>query len=368
LIVELGIHRSLAGRVIRSLLQHDTPGFVRELPAARGLAIIADAAARTGADPARVADLREATSRWRAFVDARPGKRRTVSLELAARSSDQRERIDAGLRRAMFQSASEFLGYRVRHNASSLWILPPTRDPIRFDTAHVLSKFGFERLRRDAGPVTIASVRAGVEGRICEFYPIRADASGTCPTDSLLAPFCAGSARIDLVRSPSHAVEFRLPEDQPAVGQPIDLVWGQRAPAMLRAVGSDEWTHEYYEVLPRIPSASVTIDIFVHVKAYPFAVPPVSGRVFAPGVPRCPAGDTPIGDTVRVPGAVEFVSRGMIDADVGDAPGYRDMVHWTTEQLGFSPDAFRMYRFSMAHPMLLAGLCFWFPLSPPQRG
>jgi hypothetical protein len=357
-----GIDRSVAGRLVRAMRTHDSYGFLRELPSPEGLLLIAEAAARSGASEGDIQRLHAVVSAWQDIIDSFPGKRRALLTHLSSHDAESRERADTSARRAIFKSAAELIGYSVRHTLAAAFIVPASSGN-RLDTIHVLGKYGLSRTREDGGPITVMGLRAGPESPQVQFLPIDPSAKGDRASDCLLPRYCRGRARIELVHTPANAIEMRLPPSDPAPHQEIDLVCGQRVPSMLMARRENGHAFEWYEVLPRIPSECLTVDLLLHESVYPGIVPQVTARLYSPYPPNPPNAPAGSSDVINSGAEIRSIGNGLRGIGISDIDGYPEMLREIAAQCDLELERFRAIRMTVRYPMLMSATCLWLPLA-----
>jgi hypothetical protein len=355
------IDRSLVGRVCRGLRIADPLAFAAELPSAEGLAIIAQAARRAGATPAALASFSDASKAWSALVDRFPDKRRGLRALLAMHDPDIRSRADLAARRAMFRHAAEVLGYSMRHTVGAMFISPSSKAS-SFDATLLFGKFGLTRSRPGCAPITVMGIHPERDNPGREFQPLDCDTYTKHAEQCMLREHCRGEALLELYMLPSRAIEVRLPAHSPAIHQPVDLVCTQRVAGMLDAHRSTTTQYEWYEALPRIPTESLTLDLFFHKDVYPSAIVTSSARLFAAGPPSPPLPGCMSPDGIASYARIDHLPMGLTGIGLRDVPNYTRIVHETARQAGLNPAEYRCVRATVAYPMLMVGITLWIPL------
>jgi hypothetical protein len=355
------IDRNLAGRLVRSLRTSTELAMLAELPAPEGLRLFLHAAQRIGSAQLHLDGAASAISEWESIIHAYPGKRRGISQRLAAMSTDGRSRADLAARRGMFRFASEFLGYSVRHTTSTM-ILSPSQTEGRLDGVMVFGKYGLVRLREDGAPISVMGIRAGPAAPQCDFLPIDPHAQGDRADAALLRANCTGVDRLELVRTPANAIELRLAQASPPVNHEVDLVCGQRVPAIMLGQRTQSTRFEWYEALSRIPSQRVTLDFILHRDVFAGVTPIVTARLFGPTQPVVPTSPVPASDAVRISAVPERIEPGLATLGLHDVPGYPRMVANVMDQLHLDRRDFSGWRVQLAFPMLMASTIVWFEL------
>ncbi|MEM1072441.1 MAG: hypothetical protein AAGH71_06445 [Planctomycetota bacterium] len=363
----LQLDRSVLGRVVRSLHASTPFEFLHEIPSPDGLSLVLDAAVDKGHVSGREQrSARESIARYRRFLNGYPGKRRAVLLRLAASMPSQRAAADLVSRRAMTRAASDLLGYRVRCTVAAM-IVFDGGDRDRFDTIHMFGKYGLERTRPDGAPIIVGSLRTGPEGPVCPYVPADPGGDPNDATSALLLDYCQGAAHVEFIRSSLGQTELQLPSDEPALHEPIDVVCAQRGPGVLLRYQREGFTHEWHQVITRMPTDRVVIDLVLGPGVYPGVVPMISQQMYRPDPPKLPTPGTRLADEVRPYAAVDDLGLGLGSVHIESVPRYAECLRSLVGHTGLRADQCRVIRVAKDHPELNSGLICWFPLSEPDR-
>lgn len=362
LVTHFGLDRSVVGKVIRSLRCRSAEEFLHEIPSPDGLRLIVDAAAARGSvSPDLAASMRTDIDRFAAFVSSYPGKRRAFLLRLASQLPRRREAADLAARRAMTRAAAELLGYRV-HTAIATMVVFDGDDPERFDTIHAFGKHGLERTRADGPPIIAGSLRTGPKGPKRGYAPADPSKDPADPSSSLMRPYCRGPAHVEFIRTTSGLTELQIPSDEPAIHEPIDVVCAQRAPGVLLRHRRPEFTHEWHQVVTRMPTEVGVIDLVFGPGVYEHMKPSVSQQLYRPDAPRLPVPGVRQADDIRPYASIEELGFGPDAAHLDGVPGYESCLDELLEFTGQRPDQFRVVRVVKQHPELGTGIVCWMEL------
>lgn len=365
LVQTLGLDRSLVGRLVRAGRTTGQRELIQELPSAEGMAAILDALRASGLiDDDLLSAGKASLQRFDAFVDAYPGKRRAVMVRLASELPSERETIDRRARRAMFQAASDLLGYRVRHAVVTLLIVDGP-DPERFDTLYLYSKFGLERTRADGPPIIVSSLRAGKSSTGPGFLPADPGADRNDATAALLQEFCTGPARVQFVDVTPERTELHISSDTPPLHHPIDVLCAQRADGVLLRRRREGFAHEWRRTVSRIPAERVSIDFVFGPGVYEGVEIAVSEHLFRSELPLHPSATGSRADQLRSSAQIGRVTAGIDALTLDDEPGYGQALRTMLGYAGLDARACRSARVSKQYPELNSELICWFPL--PDR-
>ena len=358
----VGLDRSIVGRMLRAARSDTDLEFVHQLPSADGLRLFFGAAESAGLiDPPAAAAASEAIDAFEHFLDSYPGKRRAFGIRLASLLPKEREQADRAARRAMFRAASELLGYRMKWAALAMLVVDGD-DPIRFDTYHIFCKFGLERIRSGGAPIVVGSHRTGPDGPARGFVPLDEEADRTDPQSAVLLDHCSGPATVQFVRTSKGDTELHLAADEPAVHEPIDIVCGQRAPAILLRQARDDYSHEWRRVVTRIPAERVTVDFIFGPGVFEGAALEVSEHLYRSEVPARPDGNKLVADQFRRAAAVADLGRGSDALSIHGQPAFLGALHDLTSFAGVDPLQCRSVRVSKTFPQINSDLMCWIPL------
>ncbi|MEO0632463.1 MAG: hypothetical protein AAFY46_17300, partial [Planctomycetota bacterium] len=264
-------------------------------------------------------------------------------------------------RRAMTRATAELLGYRV-HTAIATMVVFDGDDPERFDTIHAFGKHGLERTRADGPPIIAGSLRTGPKGPKRGYAPADPSKNPADPSSSLMRPYCRGPAHVEFIRTTSGLTELQIPSDEPAIHEPIDVVCAQRAPGVLLRHRRPEFTHEWHQVVTRMPTEVGVIDLVFGSGVYEHMKPSVSQQLYRPDAPRMPVPGVRQADDIRPYASIEELGFGPDAAHLDGVPGYESCLHDLLAFTGQQPDQFRVVRIVKQHPELGTSIVCWMAL------
>lgn len=361
-----GLERSLARRVFQLAEESEDLSFMHRLPSPAGLRLVLVACQERGLiAPAAVADAEKSIDGLESFLSSYPGKRSALLTRLSAMIPEERDSKYRAARRAMFKSASEILGYRVREAAVASLIVDGD-DPVRFDVYHLAAKYGLERISRAGQPIIVGSQRNGPDGPRSGFLPLDANTDPSDPRSALLTEFCSGPASVRFVQRGGGLIETQLSEADPPIHEPVDVVTAQRAPGSLRRFAGDGYSHEWRRVISRIPAENLTIDLILAPGVYDEIEVVVSEQLYRSEVPPFPCSDSRRTEQLPTATTVKYLEPGLLQAGLTDCPRYVDGLRRLTAAAGVDENSCRVIRVTKGYPELNSDVMCW--ISLPQAG
>ncbi|MEM8756671.1 MAG: hypothetical protein AAGF47_02690 [Planctomycetota bacterium] len=362
LIQRLKLDRSVLGRVVRALHAQAPTEFLHELPSPEGLALVLRAAStHAGLSAADRTAGEHAIKAFRRFIVSYPGKRRALLLRLASSMPTQRAAADLISRRAMTKAAADLLGYRVKCTVASM-IVFDGGDAERFDTIHLFSKYGLERTRPDGPPIIAGSLRTGPAGPACPYMPADPAADPADPTSSLLRDYCSGPGHVEFYETSGGLTELQIPPHEPPLNTPVDIVCAQRAPAVLLKKSRESFTHEWHQVITRMPTDRMVIDLILGPGVYENTMPMVTQSLYRPDPPRPPIPGVRRADELRPYASIDDLGYGLGGVHIHSVNRYRSCLSELIAHAGLNPEACRVVRVTKEHPELNSGMTCWFSL------
>lgn len=145
----LGLDKSLASRVVRSIGADDAIRALHGIPTPQGLALIAGAVREAEGDEGLVAQLEAATAAYAELLGEFSGGRTDLEATLAGWIPEQRERAERDARRSVFRGMTTLSGTRTSAVYNALYLFP-SEDPARLDSLVVVVRQDLRRLRAGA--------------------------------------------------------------------------------------------------------------------------------------------------------------------------------------------------------------------------
>lgn len=371
---ELEIDRTLAARIVRGV-KSPVPALVfKEVPSPAGLRIFMDACQRTGVPQQLVDDLGDSVRGFERLIDEFSGGRSELEAALSAWDPGVRQRAEHAAKQAIHKAMCTLLGYQTEVMVGSLIVAPSRDDEEALDTVNVLGKFGIRRLRTSS-PITVFGRRqdlppppgkraeAGSHGNGVE--TLGGEVNAQDAHAYLLREFCTNPLPPLNLFSNAGLKLYTLPEGQPSINRPVDLVGVLRHRADSQRYATPEMKNRWASQVVRIPSRYFVSDVFMHKSAYPDSTPVVTTTLHGlatnvrPDVPSFQL------DKIDLSIPIQSLGRGLTDADLRELPRYRSMMATIFDRLGWNPDDFRGYRVRVQYPVPMVAISYWFDL--PER-
>ncbi len=349
----LGIHHSLAWKVLRVATGTEPLAIAQYIPGAAGIELFLDAASKQGVPEARLEEARRAHRKFRALIDEHAGDR--PSLELMLRGLEPGRAAHAerrSLRRAAFLCNSSTWGVQIRTRFLSK-IHRPGSQPGMMDIALVRGFLGVRRVRADA-PLTLARVvtvdNDGVARRSSRSLPLDPDAAND--DAPLVRRFCTNPLpEIRTVPGPGGVQQVQLCRGPVGERAAVNLCMAELQPNAAPARRDAHNTVSNTAVEVRSPIETLIIDLWAH------------QGTFAGMSPRCATYSElsgqpwylhPAESLQQLPmiESVQTLGRGLSGADLADAPEYRGLMDWTFQRLAIDPQEYVLHRLRIEFPLI----------------
>ncbi len=366
LINQLGLDKSLAGRIIQTLRSSDPLGALSRCPSPVGLELFLNAAARAGAQEESIERLRGAVGELDQLLGQFPRGRAGLEAAISGWKPQVREQGERTARHAAFNAMSFILGYQSDVTLGCTF-LKPSADGESVDASFLSGQFGLRRLRAGE-PLSIFGMRYYPLAENSEFNPnpTTLDGQDLETASCLLEEFCRpGVPRIDVVKTNNQRL-FVLPADQPPLNEPISMVIGHRTQNSWERYRSPERHEEWLTMLPRCPTRVYINDCFIRDDVYVGVEPVVTTHIV--GVSPLPARERgpsfPL-DEVHLAKEAGWVRNDIANIGTGEIPRHPDIISTAFQMLGEDPRRYRVHRLRMMHPVSGIVATRWFKL--PDR-
>ncbi len=357
---ELGLDKSLASRVVRSLRAANALDSLATLPSPEGLTLVLQGAAKAGCPKPLIERARQAVRVYEELLATYPGGRGGFETALADLVPASRERNELRSRQAVYRAMQYLMGVHL-DVSYNVHIYAPAEDPNRIDLAWIAMRHGFRRLRSGSKSQLVAISR-DPQGRDAA---VSAQTLGRMPIhqaeDCLLREYCSPSLPALAVHELDDGFIVAVGEADPPVNVPITLTAGQLLTALVPRYATADRQYEYSAVIPGKPTGLLIVDTFVHSDLFtgtPVITSQMEGSLAPPmSAPRAAEYDECL-QSVRL----ELVGSPWDAASAPEAPRRNALLADAFGQLGWKREAFRLVRFAIKYPLVSAKIRLWFRL------
>ena len=358
----LGLDKSLASRVVRSLTLEDELHALHGIPTPQGLALIAKAAHKAGASVESSERLEHAAEEYRTLLGEFSGGRTDLEATLAGWIPEQRARAERDARRSVFRGMTTMTGTRAGTNYHSLYLVPSSIEG-RVDSLLVGVRQDLRRLRAGA-PLLIASLRSepGTGGWGARRTPHDGRALDGEGSSNLLPDLCSHPIPKLKVDSETDQLLISIAEDALDVNESATLGFGWRTEGHYEQDESEDRPYHYVSVETIRPIEALVFDLLVH-RDVPLSGPPrVSvttersvGIVGARRPPR--TGSNGLHDGVSLTD-LEQLPSGLASVDVRSCPAIAETA---CREAGYAIGDFAKFRARIEFPLPTEELTIWWP-------
>lgn len=359
----LGMHKTLAWRVLQVAYVREPLAAVPHVPGAEGMEKFLHAAGRKGVATELLRPVREAFGLYRSLAKPNAGDRASFDVMLMSLASPRETSVELrAARRAAFKSASYTWGVQTEVRSLSAIITPVGEDLV--DLATVRSQIRARRLRREGVLRISRTVEHDTDNpgrRKVSALPIEPESvMGGVP---LLRDFCTQPLpTLTSVELPDGNVEYRY------VDQPL----GDRASVTLftgevrRALAGARWRSEANST----NALMMTIGVPLSVAVIDLWAPPGFGvehrGLVVSAVSVDPLRQKPAEwHVLPVSTVVERLGRGLPAARLSEAPAYAQVMERCFARLGWPMAEYELHRVRMEYPVL--GTCLVLQTQLPDR-
>lgn len=345
---KLGLDKSLASRVVRSLGEEDPIRALHGIPTPQGLAIIAGAIREAGGDEDLVARFEGATSCYGELLSEFSGGRTDLEATLAGWIPEQRERAERDARRSVFRGMTTLSGIRTSAAYNALYLIP-SDEPGRIDSLIVVVRQDLRRLRAGAR-LHVASLSADISGQVREALGKEVEVKD--PRELLLHDLCSHPTPQLELESTGDRMTLSVDRTTLDVNEFCTIGLGWRTRGHYPKGPEDTGRPSRMQVQPKHPTEALVVDLFVHedveLERTPWAVVTDDPRLY-PADMTLPGSDDDNGGSVERYDLDEVTSHpsGLGSPDVRSCAAIAENA---CREAGFSVDAFRCYRGSIAFP------------------
>jgi hypothetical protein len=362
----LGIDKSLASRISRSLRSDSSYELLHLIPSPTGLAIFLDSAERHGCGSELLRRTREAVAEFQDLLGDLSGGRAALDALMSETVPEVRERAERIASQSVYRAMSYLLGFRCEAITSAI-ILQPSAEGQTVDGLDVSRREGIRRLRPSA-PVALFSVDLSTElpreAPRMELLDPAADPKD--PRSVLLPEFCdPQDPALELHTTGRHTV-FALSNDDQSLqrGVTISSAFHIRN-GYLRYQRGDQY-EEARTYLLHYPCKLLIRDIFIRDDLYVGVEPQVRLEFPAPpGAPR-PRPENPAIrlNQLDISAPIVSLGRGLHRAAAAGASQHARMLAHVFRAAGLDPERYRGYRARIMYPVPMITMGWWIPLPP----
>lgn len=352
LVARLGLHHSLAWKIIRISSGCDPMGNAQFIPGRAGMDLFLGAAERAGAEPEAVLQVREAFARFRAMVESHAGDRPTLDLMLGGLAPESGSPVDRpALRRAAYLCNSATWGVQMRTRLLAKVLHPHQADAAMMDIALVRLFAGMRRVRPDAPLVLSRAVVLDNDGkarRTTVAEPLE-PCGGEVP---LLRRFCSDPLpTFAAARGSDGVVEQRVQGGPVGEKGAVTLCAGEVRRAAAKAFVDEHNSTSRTAVEVRLPMQRLVIDVWAHRSICPGAVP--RARTYSE-LGGSPWYRQPPELLLALPMAekAETVGRGLGAAPIPGVAEYPSIMRHAFDRLGWDPAEHVLHRVRIDFPVL----------------
>lgn len=361
----LEIDRTLAARIVRSVRSRDSLLVLQEIPSPHGLRIFIDAARQAGLSESKCAAAAEIVRQFEHLIHEFPGGRSALDAAVAAWAPEMRERTEKSAKQAVFKSMSCLLGYHAETTVSTV-ILRPSASGERCDAITIMAKEGLRRIRASM-PITVCGrsfMQQDVDDAHAPYVEtIDGRKSPHASEPCLLEEFCSRPLPPLNVLEQGKLFLYTLNENDPPVNVPVTIASAMIIRNAYARHRTGENHFEWEEVVPRIPTRLLVMDILLRDDVYPGVSPEPRSRLY--GLAKRPATPEEAAfklDQLDLALPMEFLGNGRFDLRLPEFPSYSEMVNSLLTRTGWERRRFRAYRCRVQYPVPLVAITHWMKL------
>lgn len=365
----LGVHQTLAWKIMRVARSHDLFADAAYIPGVDGLDRFLTAAAACNVPTAHLDRVRQAYTAFQQLVREHARDRASLDQMLTSLADDHRAQADTrSFRKAGFRCASITWGMQTRIRILAK-ILAPSETSRQLDLVLIRGFIGMRRIRPGA-PLTLARVvvldNDGHARRAATSQPL--DPVGVQAGVPLLRAFCSSDLPpVRLVPGPDGVPEQQLGEGPIGERAAVSLFSGEWQHAAVSRYRDEHNTVSNTAVSVRSPIETMVIDLWAHKDIFGRSKPKAMLFGELRGIPwyRQHAGAAE-----RLPLAEDVVTLGrdLARARITGAPIYTDVMNDAFTRRDWNPADFVLHRLKMEYPVIATAMVLQMPLpEAPQH-
>src|SRR5688572_6029769 len=365
LVERLGIDKSLASRLVRSLRVESTYELLHHIPSPPGLRLFLDAAQSQGTDPALLARARGAVESFQDMLEDFPGGRSALDALISESVVEVRQRAERTAAQGIYRSMSYLLGFHCAAVSSAI-ILQPSANGTTVDGIDVNRREAIRRVRPSA-PVALFSVNLeAARPNTPRIDTLEGLANPSDPMSLLLPAFCdPAKPAVEVIQSNGHTI-FALSSSEASLHRAVTV----SSAFIIRDGWNRHLTEEQFEegrtYLLHYPCKLLIRDLYIRDDLWVGAEPRI--RLEFPS----PAGQS-LGrfrnfperlNTLDMAAPIEHLGPGLRNSAVAGMPEHARLVTHAFEASGWDPTRFRAYRVRISYPVPMITMGWWIPLAP----
>jgi hypothetical protein len=369
LVTLLGLDKSLASRLVRSLKAQSDYEFLHLVPSPAGLRIFLDAARKVLENTASVSPARDAIAAFQDFLADIPGGRSSLDALLADSTVEVRQRAEKTAAQAVHRAMSYLLGFHCEAITSAI-LLQPSADGSAVDGIDVSRRSGV-RLLRPSVPAALMSLDTTYSSQPTapRLESLDGRAAPSDPMAFLLPRFCdPETPPLELVQSGRHVI-FTLSGGSVALHRPITVASAFLIRNGWKQYRDDDRLEDGRSYLLHYPCRLLVRDLFIRDDLYVGSEPVVRLDLPSPSGPARPRmRNQPENiNTLDMSTSIEQLGQGLGKAAVAGVPEHARLLRHAFDAAGWEPGRFRGYRVRMRHPVPMITMGWWIPLLTPRR-
>jgi hypothetical protein len=359
----LGLHKTLAWRVLQVAYARDVLAAAQHIPGAEGIEIFLRAASRQRVSKDLLDGVRNAVTRYRALVKAHAGDRASMDVMLQSISESSESDVELkAARRAGYRSASYAWGVQTAVRVLAA-IYTPVGDDL-MDVATVRAHVRMRRVRKDG----VLRLSRTIEHDTDAPGPRRAVAQPIEPEGvfggvPLMQEFCTRPLPAMAAAEVSdRAMEYRFTDQRIGEQSAVTVFIGDIRSGLRGARWrTPDNTSNLLMLNVRDPIGLVVLDFWAPVGTFTEHQAIVVGAV---GVD--PQQQRPVHWHVLPASTnVERMGRGLQAARIDEVPEYERAIARSFDRLGWRPNGYELHRLRLEYPVL--GSCLIHQAGLPER-
>ncbi len=367
---ELGIDKTLAGRLLRSLRSNDALQALHLSPAPHGLRIFVEAARRHGASDDQCHKAESFIREFEDLIDEFPGGRSALDAALSSWLPEVREQEEKRAKQAVFKAMSSILGYQADAMYLGKIIRPNDDDPDFCDVATIHTRFEIRRLRAGASITLLGYKHESQDEAAVGPQPIpgpNGEAVDTSdPHSYLLEDYCGDALPELQVHESNNRMVVALEGGEPGVNVPLDVAAAYVSRKEFVRYRNPDSVNEWLTILPKIPCRLLVMDVLIHKDVYPNYTPNASTRLegLSSDWLKMRKGPNRL-DELDLSVETSRLEIGTSRLSTADIPGVVSMNNAVCSRLGWDTEDFRAFRLRVLYPVPSVSITTWFDL--PER-
>lgn len=349
----LGVHGTLAWKVVQVATGSDPLAAAQRLPGASGIEIFLRAAGKAGATNQAISDAREAVRAYHTLIDAHAGDRPSLELMFNGLSTEGRADSDVAYRREGFRCASHVWGVQTRARVMTYFV-NASADDRALDVACVHGYVGLRRLRPNSSWTLARGLVVNAEKQIVKTElrrePIAPEQvlAGGIPA---LRKFCSKPMPPveRLVRPDS--IEDRLAPGPIGEAGAMTYFAGEVFRGESDRYQRDPRGYDLYGVQIRTPAQRLIMDLFLSRRVFEELRPELLLFSELSGVPW-PMQDADKTDFLPTTDTVDRLGTGPDAVTTTELPEHAALAADVLKRLKWENEEFDVWRLRMEYPVL----------------